>query len=1154
MMVLKFQELLFLNGKGAKYYLLNGVMRCNWGLLGELFEAPLREVSVPRPSCSPPKGPFIVEVPSNIYQCGACKSAFINHREFQKHTLIHECKFLFKCTSCERMFNSTHAVLVHRIHCKGEAPPRRDPSNFVCSVCHCPFGSSRGLGQHERHRHPEVRNRKRIEQREKEIRRKREARYQASNRFSHLQDELLDVSSGGSVERQIDRSKIWSDNEVTLLKELDAKFKGAKHINIKIAESLRSKSNKQISDKRRQLGLTGSVRPSTKPAARRTTTSSSCVQPSTLAPLATKLRSSIDHLSEADNDSSIQPLISLLDGDSLEFSNWSSSFSDKHKVKSTNNESRNKRRKKRVNLSNRRKKSSKAAADYRYVQDLYQKNRKRLASEVLDGKTDSSCPVAIDKIEETYRERFGSADDVEEPDLSAYPPPSEPCHNDILLQPITNEEIQRALFSFARDTAVGPDGLTVDDVIKIFSKDYSLFSLFNGWLFTGKIPDSYKSNRSILIPKGCDNLDDLGNWRPITMSSVIVRLYLKILAARLSSSVKLNPRQRGFIDAAGCLENVTILDSITRSCKREGKYLGVALLDLAKAFDTISHKHILTSLKRFGVSDHFVGLVSDLYTNATTYFKTPLGQTGDINILKGVKQGDPLSPILFNIAMDALFAELTNARGNGFTYSNVEIPALAYADDTALISSSHRGLQRSLNIVTKYCDLTGLRLNVNKCVAYKLTPLSTKSFTVNEGAEWYINTSKVPWLNVTDCTKYLGRYFCPWTRSYNPEDLAKLLTQLGKWCNAIQNASLKPRQKLYFLKTYVIPRIKYKLFMAGPPASALNTIDSFIRTRVKFWLHLPDCVNNDFLYTSCRNGGLGLPSLRFEYITHEIQRRQVCLKSSDNVISQLARLFHLHTEVSNLLESNGIADKPKGVKNKWWRHRALHKWEKLPSQGKGVSTFSRNSRHNFWINGDSWLSEKEFIAALQVRTNTYPTREACSRGRPGSNVLCRHCNRSTETLGHITGYCPLFTDNRIARHNRIVKKLIEQAKGLGYTILEEPRLQVQGRFYKPDIVIFKDNESYIIDPTVIWDSSPNILKREFTKKRDKYLCLIPHIKRLTGCDSCHVVPVVLGARGSWSSDNSFVEKILELSNNFIKDLCLRTLTGTLKILNIFMNI
>ncbi|NWV51461.1 PO22 protein, partial [Daphoenositta chrysoptera] len=92
-----------------------------------------------------------------------------------------------------------------------------------------------------------------------------------------------------------------------------------------------------------------------------------------------------------------------------------------------------------------------------------------------------------------------------------------------------------------------------------------------------------------------------------------------IITARLTKACPLNPRQRGFIRAAGCSENLKLLQTIIRTAKREHRTLGVVFVDIAKAFDTVSHQHILYGLQQRRVDPHIVNLVSDMYKDTSTY-------------------------------------------------------------------------------------------------------------------------------------------------------------------------------------------------------------------------------------------------------------------------------------------------------------------------------------------------------------------------------------------------------------------------------------------------------------------------------------------------------------------------------------------------------
>jgi hypothetical protein len=104
----------------------------------------------------------------------------------------------------------------------------------------------------------------------------------------------------------------------------------------------------------------------------------------------------------------------------------------------------------------------------------------------------------------------------------------------------------------------------------------------------------------------------------------MLRLYTNILAKRVAKDVPLNPRQR--VEAPGCSENGFLLQRIQKHAKRNRKRLSVVFLDLAKAFDTVSHKHIQQGLKRFCVNNHFIETVVDLYTDASTHFTLAKGR------------------------------------------------------------------------------------------------------------------------------------------------------------------------------------------------------------------------------------------------------------------------------------------------------------------------------------------------------------------------------------------------------------------------------------------------------------------------------------------------------------------------------------------------
>lgn len=97
--------------------------------------------------------------------------------------------------------------------------------------------------------------------------------------------------------------------------------------------------------------------------------------------------------------------------------------------------------------------------------------------------------------------------------------------------------------------------------------------------------------------------------------------------------------------------------------RQERRQRCVTFLDLAKAQDGVN-----TGLRRFGSPEHYF---DDRYTGASTVFQTDTGKTGEIPMTQGVKQGDPLSPLLFNIAMDPLL-DVIDRQNNGYKFGPEE--------------------------------------------------------------------------------------------------------------------------------------------------------------------------------------------------------------------------------------------------------------------------------------------------------------------------------------------------------------------------------------------------------------------------------------------------------------------------------------------------
>ncbi|NXJ49382.1 PO21 protein, partial [Spizaetus tyrannus] len=132
-----------------------------------------------------------------------------------------------------------------------------------------------------------------------------------------------------------------------------------------------------------------------------------------------------------------------------------------------------------------------------------------------------------------------------------------------------------------------------------------------------------------------------------------------------------------------------------------------------KAFDTMSHSHIIMALRQKGVDHHIITLITNMYQNIKTRITMKSEQSDPIGIQIGVKQGDPISSLLFNLSVDPLLCKLEE-EGSGYQRSSKCITIMAFADDLVLLSGSWDAIQRNIKILEAFCDLTGLRTQGEK--------------------------------------------------------------------------------------------------------------------------------------------------------------------------------------------------------------------------------------------------------------------------------------------------------------------------------------------------------------------------------------------------------------------------------------------------------
>lgn len=220
----------------------------------------------------------------------------------------------------------------------------------------------------------------------------------------------------------------------------------------------------------------------------------------------------------------------------------------------------------------------------------------------------------------------------------------------------------------------------------------------------------------ILIPKN-PNADTIDQYRPIALANFKFKIITKVLADRLAKILPgiISKEQKGFIrgrNIKDCIalasEAVNVLDK-----KCFGGNLAMKI-DISKAFDTLNWEFLLAVLKKFGFNHVFCDWIRTILNSANISICVNGKQEGYFKCRRGVRQGDPLSPLLFCIAEDVLSRGITKLVEDGKidlirASRQANIPShCLYADDIMVYCKGKMSSLEALkDLFTNYANCSG---------------------------------------------------------------------------------------------------------------------------------------------------------------------------------------------------------------------------------------------------------------------------------------------------------------------------------------------------------------------------------------------------------------------------------------------------------------
>ena len=460
--------------------------------------------------------------------------------------------------------------------------------------------------------------------------------------------------------------------------------------------------------------------------------------------------------------------------------------------------------------------------------------------------------------------------------------------NDLLTKEISLKELHDVIFSFNNNRSPGIDGIPIEfykffwDVIK------DDFLLVLKCILQQEILSLSQNTALIsLISKGHDDRF-ISNWRPVSLLCCDYKILAKILAKRMQTVINelISPEQFCVPGRSINTCNSLIRDIVYYSNEKKSE-VAILNLDWCKAFDRVSMDFLYRILDKMGFSDRFISYIKLLYKNAKSrcIINGNIGKS--FNIERGVRQGCPLSMLLFAIFQEPFYLAISlNTQIKGLLLpNNNRVKLLGYADDLNIFVIDDDCLIRLDIVINRFETATGFSLNRNK----------TKIFGM--GA-WCNRTSwPLPWLNsVTGNFSTLGIIFSNDYTSAIEATWSNVLCKVKNTLSSFRCRMLTLYQKALIVNSLILSKAWFQVHVYPLPIRYSKLINKEIYFYI--WGKRCEYIKRETLAKPKGEGGIALVNLLLKSQSISIAS---FLKMYSEVDYNFMTMYYTYKYMKNLL-------------------------------------------------------------------------------------------------------------------------------------------------------------------------------------------------------------------------------------------------------------
>lgn len=443
--------------------------------------------------------------------------------------------------------------------------------------------------------------------------------------------------------------------------------------------------------------------------------------------------------------------------------------------------------------------------------------------------------------------------------------------SDNLMTRMTEAEIEKTMNKLSNRSAPGPDGISYA-VLKaggVFITQW-LTKLFNQVLLTQTIPPEWKKCSVFPIFKKGDPTD-LNNYRPIALLNCTYKIFTNLMAQRLQKLLDetklINENQNGFIKGRQIHQKIFILTEIYRHAKEHNKKLWALFLDFHKAYDSVLHHDLSDTLNFYNFNANFRTLITNILEGAEMQIITNYGLTDPFIVKKGVRQGCPLSPLLFVIYINPLLDYL-DVDNLGYKIGNTTISSNAFADDIAALTENFEDMKKQFQKIRTFTKVYNLKLNLDSGTTGIRTKTVLQTRTNSIGFLYLTpgdTSTRIPQISSRESYKYLG---IPINMDLDYSTLTQdTKSKVVAILQNIRYKSFTPHQLTIVYNKVILPFILYRAAIIKLPNTWINWITRYITFVIYGKMHLPSFNSIHHLTAPPSEGGLGLADIELEQAT-----------------------------------------------------------------------------------------------------------------------------------------------------------------------------------------------------------------------------------------------------------------------------------------------